>query len=125
MSHLFKLINNISMAINQHAVMINKQQSGQKKFVEESEVCSLFDKIAESVSLYDDEFIERLEIPGRPRSSSRQQVQRRDREQPHEQNAQNMQQGAAAGPRLLLPVPQTERAEERSGGLPERHAAEP
>lgn len=62
--HLFKLISNVSMAINQHAVMINKQQASQKKFVEEQEVTSLFDKIAESISLYDDEFIQRLEIPG-------------------------------------------------------------
>lgn len=65
MNHLFKLITNMSMAINQHAVIINKQQVNQKKFVEESEVCSMFDKIAESISLYDDEFIQRLEIPGR------------------------------------------------------------
>jgi len=121
---MFKLINNISMAINQHAVMINKQQSSQKKYVEESEVCSLFDKIAESISLYDDEFIDRLEIPGTRSSPSCQQVQRRHRERPDEQDAQNLQQGPAARPRLLLPVPQTELAQERSRRLPGRHAAE-
>ena len=51
------------MAINQHAVVINKQQTSQKKYVEEQEACSYFDKIAESISLYDEEFIQRLEIP--------------------------------------------------------------
>lgn len=51
--------------------MINKQQNSQKKFVEEHEVTSLFDKIAESISLYDDEFIQRLEIPGTQLSKPR------------------------------------------------------
>lgn len=63
MANMYKLINNISMALNQHAVMINKQYTSQKKYVEEKEVCSLFDKVAESISIYDEEFIQRLEIP--------------------------------------------------------------
>ena len=57
------------MAINQHAVMINKQQTSQKKYLEEQEACSYFDKIAESISLYDEEFIQRLEIPDASRYS--------------------------------------------------------
>jgi hypothetical protein len=62
-AHLFKLVNNVSMALNQHAVLINKQQTSQKKYLEEQEACSYFDKIAESISLYEEEFIQRLEIP--------------------------------------------------------------
>ena len=63
-AQLYKLISNISMAINQHAVMINKQQSSQKKFVEEHEVISHFDTIAESISLYDEDFIKALDLAG-------------------------------------------------------------
>lgn len=53
------------MAVNQHAVMINKQQVTQKKFVEENEVVSHFDTIAESISLYDEEFIKALDLKGK------------------------------------------------------------
>jgi hypothetical protein len=64
-AHLYKLISNLSMAVNQHAVMINKQQVSQKKFVEEQEVISHFDTIAESISLYDEEFIKALDLKGK------------------------------------------------------------
>lgn len=57
------------MALNQHAVIINKQQESTKKYVEEAEMSSHLDKIAESVSLYDEEFVARLEIPDASRYS--------------------------------------------------------
>jgi hypothetical protein len=66
-AQLFKMINNLSMALNQHAVIINKTQQNEKKYLEEQEACGMFDKIAEAISLYDNEFIEKLEIPGMER----------------------------------------------------------
>lgn len=57
------------MALNQHAVVINKQQETTNKYVEEAELSSHLDKIAESVSLYDEEFVARLEIPDASRYS--------------------------------------------------------
>lgn len=51
------------MALNQHAVVINKHQESNKTYVEEAELSGHLDKIAESVSLYDEEFVARLEIP--------------------------------------------------------------
>lgn len=79
-TQLYKLISNISMAINQHAVMINKQQASQKKYVEEQEIISHFDTIAESISLYDEEFIRALDLSGTWRVTRHQQVRRRDRQ---------------------------------------------
>jgi hypothetical protein len=50
-------------AINQHAVIINNMKVKQKTFVEERELGECLGTVQNAMSLYNDEFVEVLEIP--------------------------------------------------------------
>lgn len=58
------IFKNIFQSINQHAVIINNVKDKQKKYLEEKEVSDCFLTLSNAISLYNDEFVNVLEIPG-------------------------------------------------------------
>jgi hypothetical protein len=61
---LHEFMKTITQAVNQHAVMMNNMHEKQKDFVEHRELIGSFDKIEGAISLYDTEFLKKLEIEG-------------------------------------------------------------
>jgi hypothetical protein len=60
---LIPMMKSMFGAINQHAVIINNMKVKQKTFVEERELGECLGTVQNAMSLYNDEFVEVLEIP--------------------------------------------------------------
>ena len=60
---LIPLMKNMFQSINQHAVIINNMKSKQKNYVEERELGECLGTVQNAMSLYNEEFVEVLEIP--------------------------------------------------------------
>lgn len=61
---LHEYFKTMTHAINQHAIILNKLTVKSQDFVEHNELRSVLDKIEGVISIYDDEFLNKLEIDG-------------------------------------------------------------
>ena len=55
----------VTQALNQHAVVLNKLSNENDVFVRKVELTNVLDKIEGAISIYDNQFLEKLEIQGR------------------------------------------------------------
>lgn len=63
------MFKSVTHAINQHAVILNKLNAKSQDFVEHQELRGALDKIEGVISLYDNEFVNKLEISCRTHNS--------------------------------------------------------
>lgn len=61
-TQLYEVFKSVTHAMNQHAVILNKLNAKSQDFVEHSELRGALDKIEGAISLYDNEFLNQLEI---------------------------------------------------------------